>query len=485
MKNVKRFLCIAAAALSAVSTCMFSSCENNDVKKQVLRIYNCEDYISNEEENDGEGYYSYDLITRFEEEYNVEIEYSTYGTNENLYNELEINPGSYDLVCPSDYMLMKMLKNNMCEQFTEDFFTDNEENYYYNGVSPYIKRLFENNGWDKYAACYMWGTMGFMYDPELTGDNEINFWTDLNNPAFSKKFTLKDSVRDTYFLAICYVYHDELIALKNDYESGIISADEYNAKITEIANKTDKESVTKVQAALRTLKKDVYGFEVDSGKNDIVTGKVWINFCWSGDAAYAIYEAAEENDKTLYFSIPEECTNIWFDGWVMPKGANVELAQKFLNFISRPENAISNMNYIGYTSSIATEEVLERVKNSYALDEDEITDDSVLFDLQYFFGEDSDATFYADADAANGILLAQYPTADIVNRSAMMQFFDDDANGRINMMWEDVKGAEIPMPAIIFIIATTLVILMAYILTKYGDSFVINKPKKGFKKIEK
>lgn len=476
-KSAKRILSVfSAAAISLTLTLPLASCAADSDEGTVLRIYNSEDYIC-DEDSEEDGYI--DIISAFEEEYGVTVEYSTYGTNENMYNELNINPGSYDLVCPSDYMIMKMLSEDMLEEFTDDFFTTDEENAYYNGVSDYIKELFESYGWTKYAACYMWGTMGFMYDPEAVEEGTLKYWTDLDNEAFSNKFTLKDSVRDTYFLAVAYVHHDELLSLGEKYSSGELNSEEYNAAISEIMNRTDEDTVSAVQKALRTLKKNVYGFEVDSGKNDMVTGKIYINFCWSGDAAYAIYEAAEENDKTLYYCVPLECTNVWFDGWVMPKGANVDLAQKFINFVSRPENSIANMNYIGYTSSIATDEVLDYVLDSYSLNDES----GVKYDLTYFFGNEN-AVFYAAEDDANGMLLAQYPTAEIIERASVMQYFDDEANARINMMWEDVKGAEVPIAAVIFIGATAAVIIIAYVIVKYGDSFVKNKPKKGYRKVD-
>lgn len=505
MKNVKNFLCLSLSlALLSLSALSLASCATEE-KNQVLRVYNWEDYISDEDDEE-EG--CIDLIAAFEEEYDVTVEYSTFGTNENMYNELRINSGNYDLVCPSDYMIMKMIQEDMCEAFTEDFLTEynseGEYNYYYNGASPYIKDLFQENGWSAYAAAYMWGTMGFLYDPEAVGEDlltkwidENNLeWTDLNDETLAHKFTLKDSVRDTYFLAVAYVYHDELVSLAEAYRDGQISTEAYTNEIASIMNRTDEKTVTDVQSSLRELKKRAYGFEVDSGKNDIVTGKISVNFCWSGDAAYSIYEAAEENDKILYYSVPSECTNIWFDGWVIPKGGNVELAQKFLNFISRPSSAISNMNYVGYSSAIAgyTSDdenvesgsmILERLLASYALDEEDIDETSVEFDLSYFFGKDSEAVFFAAYNEANGILIAQYPTKEIILRSAVMQFFEEDANNRINMMWEDVKGAEIPLGAVVFIGAVAVILSGAYIFTKYGEKFVVNKPKKGYRKIER
>lgn len=127
-----------------------------------------------------------------------------------------------------------------------------------------------------------------------------------------------------------------------------------------------------MQEGLNTLKNNIFGFEVDSGKNDMVTGKISINFAWSGDAVYAMDEAEpteeDPNGLELCYSVPEEGSNVWFDGWCIPRHAEQkDLAVEFINFLSMPENAIANMEYIGYTSAIAGEDVLEWVKETYEL----------------------------------------------------------------------------------------------------------------------
>ena len=144
----------------------------------MLRVYNWEDYISAPSEGEDD---SVDLIAEFEKDYEartgrpIRVEYSTFGTNENMYNELKINPGAYDLVCPSDYMIMKMIDEGMAEPFSEAFLS--ESNYAKYG-SPYIRDLFEANGWAQYAVPYMWGTMGFVYNPELseTVEQDLSGW---------------------------------------------------------------------------------------------------------------------------------------------------------------------------------------------------------------------------------------------------------------------------------------------------------------------
>ena len=139
-----------------------------------------------------------------------------------------------------------------------------------------------------------------------------------------------------------------------------------NEQITEILNRTNKEDIDKVGAKLTSLKPMLYGFEVDSGKNDIILGNIMAYVAWSGDAAYAIDVAsgdAEDEDGTvlegdairnLSYYIPDEGSNIWFDGFVMPSASrNYDAAYKFLEFISRPESVYRNMNYTGYTSIVA------------------------------------------------------------------------------------------------------------------------------------
>ncbi len=493
MMKTNKFLALLGAAFIALSSCLtFVSCGDTS-EKEVLRVYNWEEYICNEDDEEA-GYI--DLVAAFEEEYDCIVEYSTFGTNENMYNELKINEGSYDLVCPSDYMIMKMIKEGMCEPFSQEFLTNGT---YAQNVSPYIKGIFEDNGWNEYAIGYMWGTMGFMYNPECSDTiaEDVTDWKVLGEENYYNKSTLKNSVRDTYFYALACIYQDELKALAEEYERGELTASEYNTALSKIMNRTDEETVEKARTYLREVKKNVYGFEVDSGKNDMITGKIDLNFCWSGDAAFGIWEAAEEDGSTLAYCVPDYVSNIWFDGWVIPKGGNVSLAEKFLNFISEPENAMMNMDFIGYTSVIAGDEVYESyVLESYGVTEEgeeleEMKDNGevVEYNLSYFFAEDDvdsdEYIFYAYSEEMRGMMMAQYPPQDVVTRCAIMQFFDEEANNRINMMWEDVKGAEVPLGAIIFIAVVVLALASAYLISKYGYIIFRPRPKKGYYKIEK
>ena len=163
------------------------------------------------------------------------------------------------------------------------------------------------------------------------------------------------------------------ISAKNTaYSNGTLSKEAYADYLKTVFNDTSKEMTDKVETILKKAKENAFALEVDSGKDDMVTGKVWINYAWSGDAVYAMDEAESIDETYLYYSVPEEGSNIWFDGWVMPKGANKHLAQAFLDYISEPTNAYENMYYIGYTSAIAGQYVFDKVIENYGCDpEDE------------------------------------------------------------------------------------------------------------------
>ena len=330
-----------------------------------LRIYNWQDYIDEGVDEEGQPIGTSvmeDWQKWYYDTYGVEVEilYDTFETNEVMMNTLKTGKTTYDLICPSEYTIQKMIRLDMLDEFDYDLKDSNGNlimsNYQY--ISPYLKDLFNSKGWDKYAIPYMWGTMGFIYNPELVLEEDIKNWSILWDEDYKNMATAKDSVRDTYVVGVMHVYFDELMDLKNKLDNGQITSSEYTNEIGKIMNRCDDETLDKVEQALKKMKSNLYGFEVDSGKSDIVTGKVAINFAWSGDAVYSLDIAEEENELYLNYQVPEEGSNVWFDGWVMPKGANKELAQSFVNYLCSPEIAVRNMNYIGYTSSVVGDEIL-------------------------------------------------------------------------------------------------------------------------------
>ena len=346
-----------------------------------------------------------------------------------------------DLDCPADYMIQKMANEGMLEKFSYDDKTgkyeDSLKNFADNG-SPYIKGRFQaeklNDGSSflQYAVPYFWGTMGFTYNPEYFEEDEVNTWEALwsNDAKFKKQFSLKDSMRDTYVTAIFHVYKDEIAALDE-------TASDFNAKLSAIFNRCDDDTIALVKAALKDAKaKTVYGFEVDEGKDDIVRGTYNANLAWSGDAIYAMDSAEEsETPKYLNYALPKEGSNVWFDGWVMPKGANKELAEEFVNFICAPENAALCMDAVGYTSPIVGDAMWEYVKETYEAGEDVEKTEEV--DLSFYFGKE--AKIQIDAEERGRQFDAQYPTEADLNRCCMMKDFGKQQE-KVEKMWAEIKA---------------------------------------------
>ncbi|MGN0394533.1 MAG: extracellular solute-binding protein [Coprococcus sp.] len=454
-----------------------------------LRVCNWEEYIDlgdwdedelieleNGMEIIGENSLVDDFCTWYYETYGVKVnvEYSCFGTNEELYNMLTLGD-EYDLICPSDYMIMKLMAEDMLEPYSDDFFDETDDNnYYINGVSPYIRQAFDENeingeAWSKYAAGYMWGVTGILYNPEEITDEEASTWNILNNPKFRRQVTIKDNVRDSYFAALGALKYDELT------DENFTNDPDYHKKLESVMNDVSTETINQVQELLQDMKDNVYSFETDSGKADMVSGKVLANYQWSGDAVYAM-DQAEEDDVYLNFAVPEECTNLWFDGWVMLKSGiegneqKKHAAESFVNFVSRPDNAVRNMYYIGYTSVIGggdDDTVFSYLDWMYGAEDD--AEDTVEYPLGYFFcgdNNDEDYVIEAEADQLNRQLGAQYPSEEVIERSAIMQYFDDAANKEINQMWINVRCYNIKdVPTGIWIFCIAAVIFIIFLIS--------------------
>ena len=364
-----------------------------------------------------------------------------------MYQQIKLGSVSPDLICPSDYMIQKMANEGLLEKFSYTPSTDkygqslnNWEKY----GSPFIKNRFNesklNDGvtpFSQYSVPYFWGTMGFTYDPELIDTEVVSSWEVLwsKDTKLSKKLSLKDSMRDSYVAAIFHVYKDEIAELTaNHFED-----DDYNAKLTEIFNRCDNDTINAVKLALIEAKNStVKSFEVDDGKDEIVKGNLYANLAWSGDSVYSM-NSAEESDKYLSYALPEEGSNVWFDGWCMPKGANVELAEEFVNFMCDPAIAALNMDYVGYTSPIVGEDIWELVNDWYAA-EDGV--EAYEVDLSFYFGNsiNGKALISVPEEERGRQFDAQYPTEEVLKKCCIMNDFGTQT-AEVEKMWVAVKAA--------------------------------------------
>ena len=457
MKKIKYVLVFCLIALL-----LCSGCGRDDENVIVLRVNNWEEYIDEGDWEEGDEIELSDgrvifsesgIVEDFEEWFyevygmNVRVEYSTFGTNEELYNQMTMGD-TYDLVCPSEYMIMKLMAEGLLEPFSSDFYDESiEENYYAKGVSPYIRGVFDNlnindQPLSKYAAGYMWGTLGIVYNPEEVSAQEASHWNLLLSEDFRKRVTIKDSVRDAYFAGLCILNEDKLNSER------FLNSTNYLDNLAELLNATDEDTVNEVERVLSNIKDNVYSFETDSGKADMVTGKVVANQQWSGDAVYTL-DQAEEDGVELCYSAPTEGTNLWFDGWCMIKAGIAEdrdkkiAAEAFVNFVSNPENAVRNMYYIGYTSVIAGGEddtILQYIDWCYGAEDDE-EEALVEYPIGYFFGDEgnSDYSITTVESQTRRQLFAQYPTKEVMEHCVVMEYFDPEENTRINRMWTNAR----------------------------------------------
>ena len=434
MKRISRIFFVVAV-LMGISLQVFAK---DDDRNQILKVYNWADYIDE------------DLITEFEEWYkqqtgeDVEVIYQTFDINEVMLTKIEKGHEDYDVVCPSEYIIERMLRNNLLQPINKDFGSTPD---YTKNVSPYAKDQFakmsNSVNTNDYAVGYMWGTTGVMYNTAMVTKEEASTWGILWDPKYESKILMKDAVRDVYGSIMMYVRQNEI-------KSGKVSR-------STVMNDGSDDALKLFEDTMIAAKNNIAGWEVDFGKERMVQGKAWVNVTWSGDAMWAMDEVGDAVD--LDYVVPEEGSNVWFDGWVIPKFAkNTKAASYFINYMCIPENAIRNMEEIGYVSVIATPEIM-----------DYITDDELeeTIDLTYFFGED------ADSVKASPIL---YPDAKVIERCALMHDCGDRTEAMLDM-WSRIKGDSLNMGMLLIVAATVVIIVVLVIINIMKKSK--NKKKKS------
>jgi spermidine/putrescine transport system substrate-binding protein len=441
--------------LSLVALGLLVGCqsEHNDAD-HTLRIYNWGGYIYEQETAEDDPSVVNQFETWYEETYGetVAVEYSTYDVNETAYSQIAKLGKQFDLVCPSEYMIQKMMKEDLLEKYDRSGDAYTYLPNYNDHASPYLKGIFkdievEGEALEEYAAGYMWGTVGLIYDPTIVDPADATSWEVLYDETYAKQATIKNSMRETYMIGVIDVYRDELLDLRQDYLDDVITAEQYNAAITDIINRSDPDTLALVEESLRALKANSYGLEVDSGKNDIASGKIGMQVSWSGDAVYSMDLVEDETSKQLEYIVPDEGGNVWFDGWVMPKGSQTRLAQEFVNFVSNPDIAILNMDYIGYTSFIAGQDVLDRVH------EMEDPDGDFELDLTYFFdGTVDPLSDMVVMTVENRQLQTQYPDEETITRSIVMRDFGD-SNAAVVELWARIKTSTVDTLTIVIVVA--------------------------------
>ena len=412
-----RRLFIAAAALLAAISC-------SSDRSGVLKVYNWSDYI-------GEG-----IISEFEQWYkeqtgeDITVVYQTFDVNETMLSKIEKGHEDYDVVCPSDYIIERMLNSGLLLPLDFASIPDSI-NYIAKNRSPYIEKMFREINptidANDYSVAYMWGTTGIIYNTKYVTDEEASTWDVISNPKFKDQVLIKDAPRDVYGPVLIYLKQKEL--------------KEGKVTLQELMGDSSDESIAAVEEYLKSAKDNVLGWEADFGKDQMTKGRGVLSLNWSGDAVWAIEEAAAVG-VDLKYVVPEEGSTVWFDGWVIPKYAkNVKAATYFIDFMCRTDIAIRNMDETGYVASNGAWEVLES----------QIDEEQDAVDLSYFFGEGADSVH------VDGTL---YPDKAVIERCALEHDWGADTD-KLLAMWSRVKGDNANSMTYIIIGALLLAIIAA------------------------
>lgn len=300
-----------------------------------------------------------DVLDMFEEETGIKVVYDEFETNEIMYPKIEAGASEYDVICPSDYMIQKMIENDLLAELN----FDNMPNAKANIGEQYWEQARQFDPENKYSVPYCWGTVGILYNKTMV-DEPVDSWSILWNEKYKDNILMQDSVRDAF-----------MVALKlNGYSM----------------NSTDAAELDAAKNSLIEQKPLVQAYVIDQVRDKMIGGEAAIGVIYSGEAIFT-----QRENPDLEYVIPKEGTNIWIDSWVVTKNSqNKENAEKFIDFMCRPDIALKNFEYITYsTPNDATRELIEdeEIKNSPIAFPD-LSQYSNLETFQYL-GDDGDALY--------------------------------------------------------------------------------------------
>jgi spermidine/putrescine transport system substrate-binding protein len=383
---------------------IFNACKQSDEsRKKVLKIYNWSDYID-------EG-----LLTEFPKWYkeqtgeDVKIIYQVFDMPEIMYTKVAMGKEDFDLACPTQYLVEKMLKNDLLLPINRDF--GKTENFLGN-ISPFLRERMDafsiaGKKAEDYSVPYMWGTSGILYNTSKVSKEEVQSWACLWDTKYKGKILMKDHYWDVYNMAATVGFYPDIVSGKRTRY--------------DVSNDHTDEDIAMVEKQLKMLKPNLAGWEADFGKEMMTKGQALMNYAWSGDAVWAIDEASKVG-VSLGYEVPKEGSNIWFDGWIIPKYArNVKAASYFLNYLCQAKIALRNMAVSGFCSAVATPEIIAAQSDSTLTE---------TVNLNYFFGPGNDK-LHIDP--------IQYPDSSVVGRCVLLHDFLDK-NDKVLEMWSRVKG---------------------------------------------
>lgn len=423
MKKIFSVILCAALVLSVLLTA--TACKPDGGKADEIVVYNWADYIY-DYEDDFKAYYK-ELTGR-----NIEVTYVTFDTNETMLTKIIQGDAKVDVICPSEYAIQKLIESDRLVKlnyFDEQSYVsdglDKYSGYVHNGenvdknILDKVSQGFGNitvNGESKsmldYFVPYMYGTLGILYNKYAFMELDIYDAETMNKANWGMLFNdngeggalsdkldgnilMKDSIRDSYAATVFYLLESGKLNGKTYSDAN----SEYNGTLyTEmpigaLINAVDEYLLEQCRTTLTDQKKQLFGYEVDFGKDDLLKGNAMIDLAWSGDAMYAVEESwddalcsacseerhtrvygeekRDENNRKYYvcpycqeecgdyelsYYVPHTSGNIWFDGWVIPKTydpTHLDAIKIFINFLNSPRVAAENMMEIGYSAAVS------------------------------------------------------------------------------------------------------------------------------------
>ena len=349
------FCIICAVAFTTYSH--FAASRSNE-----LYVYNWGEYIDET------------VIEDFEKETGIHVVYDLFETNEEMYPVIEAGGVSYDVVCPSDYMIQKMIENDLLAEIN----FENIPNISYIG-EEFMTRSQAFDPENKYSVPYTWGTVGILYNDkklEEMGVEPPDSWLDLWDERYAGEILMQDSVRDAF-----------MCALKGMGYS---------------LNSTDPSELEQAKEMLIRQKPLVQAYVIDQVRDKMLGEEAAISVIYSGEMLY-LQESAVGKDFNLEYVIPKEGTNLWIDSWVIPKNAkNKENAEKWIDFLCRPDIAKRNFEYITYATPN---------QGAYDLLDEELQNNKAVF-----------------------------PDWDSLGNAEVYQYLGEDADSLYNELWKQVKS---------------------------------------------
>lgn len=318
-------LMVKSVAVLTVAALLFPSCGRNTGEKagKQIVVFNYGDYIDR------------DVLRQFEKETGIKVVYEEFLTPEAMYTKYKNGTVKYDLICCSDYMIDKMIK----EKETREINYNVMENIGNIGDTYWqVSESFDSG--HKYTVPYFWGTVGILYNTTMV-DGIPGSWKDLWDVKYKNNIIMQNSVRDSFIPPL------------------ILDGCSINT--------TDEKSLRKALEALKRQKGLVQSYLVDEVRDDMVNEQAAMAVIYSGEASLAT-----EYNEDLAYVVPEEGSNVWMDSWVIPKDArNYNGAVKFLDFLCRTDIAEKNFEYVYY--STPNQSVLDNI------DEEEKEEDIAIF----------------------------------------------------------------------------------------------------------